>query len=146
MFHSAQDVREFATAGNAILTLESQKTGVHFTYRIRQAEDKNGKPVRRWFVSVLNGHDNNNDYAYIGLLDQASGDIEFRRTAKSRFGEDAPSVRGFRFMWNSVYADKIPCQMVIRHEGKCGRCARRLTVPESLDRGIGPECAGKLAA
>lgn len=27
------------------------------------------------------------------------------------------------------------------HEGRCGRCARRLTVPESILIGIGPECA-----
>jgi hypothetical protein len=26
------------------------------------------------------------------------------------------------------------------HEGRCGRCGRALTVPESVERGIGPEC------
>ena len=27
------------------------------------------------------------------------------------------------------------------HEGRCGRCNRALTVPESIASGIGPECA-----
>lgn len=140
-FHSPSDIRDFVLAGNATITLESEKTGAHFTYRVRQADDKNGKPVRRWFVSLLTGPDNESSYNYLGLLDQASGDVQFRLTAKSRASEDAPSVKGFRFMWRHIYADKMPCQMVVRHEGKCGRCARKLTVPESLDRGIGPERA-----
>lgn len=27
------------------------------------------------------------------------------------------------------------------HEGRCGRCGRKLTVPESIETGIGPDCA-----
>jgi hypothetical protein len=27
------------------------------------------------------------------------------------------------------------------HEGKCGRCGRLLTVPSSIESGIGPECS-----
>jgi hypothetical protein len=26
------------------------------------------------------------------------------------------------------------------HEGKCGRCNRKLTVPSSIESGFGPEC------
>jgi hypothetical protein len=26
------------------------------------------------------------------------------------------------------------------HEGRCGRCGRRLTVPDSIASGYGPEC------
>lgn len=141
MFQTAQDVRDFVLAGNATVTLESLKTGAHLTYRIGQAKDRNGNPTRRWFVSVLSGPDNENSYSYIGLLDQRDGDICFRLTAKSKAGEDAPSVRGFKFFWAAIYANKMPCQMIVRHEGKCGRCGRKLTVPDSLDRGIGPECA-----
>ena len=32
------------------------------------------------------------------------------------------------------------------HEGRCGRCARRLTVPASVASGIGPECAKMVCA
>jgi hypothetical protein len=30
------------------------------------------------------------------------------------------------------------------HEGRCGRCGRKLTVPESIESGFGPECASIL--
>ncbi len=155
MFNNAQDVREFTLAGKATITLESEKTGAHFTYRVRQALDqRTQEPAQRWFVSLLSGPDNENSYTYIGLLDCGArhanflapqGPVQFRQTAKAKIGADAPSVRGFVFFWNAINADKMPCSMIVRHEGKCGRCGRTLTVPESIDRGIGPECASKMA-
>lgn len=43
-----------------------------------------------------------------------------------------------------VAADPQKAQMAFAmKEGKCARCARQLTVPASLHRGLGPECAGK---
>jgi hypothetical protein len=34
---------------------------------------------------------------------------------------------------------KMP-NLEIWHEGRCGRCGRKLTVPESIHNGYGPEC------
>jgi hypothetical protein len=34
--------------------------------------------------------------------------------------------------------------LIIRYEGYCGHSGKVLTVPESIDRGIGPECAKRL--
>lgn len=139
-FKNAHDAREFIVAGKAIVTLESKKTGNWFTYKVSRVPDYRGKQVNRWFVSLLTGPDNENSYSYMGLLDQRDGDIEFRLTAKSKVPETACSVRGFRYMWNHLANGTIPADMIIRHEGKCGRCGRTLTVPESLHNGIGPEC------
>jgi hypothetical protein len=68
-------------------------------------------------------------------------DGQFRLTRSSRATLDAPSVKAFRFFFES---NRLHPELVVRHEGKCGRCGRTLTVPESIDRGIGPECAGKI--
>ncbi|MGQ4872128.1 MAG: DUF6011 domain-containing protein, partial [Candidatus Thorarchaeota archaeon] len=38
----------------------------------------------------------------------------------------------------SVYNVALPEKVRIWHEGKCGRCGRRLTVPESIESGYGP--------
>lgn len=35
----------------------------------------------------------------------------------------------------------LPETVEVWHEGRCARCARRLTVPESIILGLGPECA-----
>src|SRR5258708_38527897 len=145
-FATIQDAKDFALAGNAIITLQSLRTGAHFTYKIR-AKDVAGEikadytPDRIWFVSLLSGADNESDYQYLGLINKHR---EFRLTAKSRASANAPSVKAFEWFWHMV-RDGIPTELVVRHEGRCGRCGRTLTVPESIDRGIGPECAQKIA-
>jgi hypothetical protein len=140
-FATLEDARAFALAGNAILTLQSLKTGLHFTYRVRQAKDKQTQQPTPglYFVSLLaNGSpDGENNYRYLGMI----RDGEFRLTRASGAGESAPSVKAFRFFWGS---SELHEALVVRHEGRCGRCARTLTVPESIDRGIGPDCAQQM--
>lgn len=135
MFTSIESAREFALAGNAILTISSLKTGNRFTYRVRQATDKETKaPIAdMYFVSLLNGPDNENDYCYLGMVRNG----RFTLTKASKGGETAPSVVAFKFFMSTPI---LHPQMEIRHEGFCGRCGRKLTVPESIDAGIGPEC------
>jgi hypothetical protein len=36
-------------------------------------------------------------------------------------------------------------QLIVHHENHCGRCGRTLTVPESVERGIGPDCLAKMS-
>lgn len=127
----------FATAGNAIFTVESSRTGARFTYRVR-ARASIGNGVL--FVSVLTGSDNENDYSYIGWIDQWHG---FRHGgAKSSIGSDASSVIAFAWLWRHR---SNPSPARVYHEGRCGRCGRRLTVPSSIESGLGPECLEKSA-
>lgn len=133
---SSEAVRDFIFAGKAIITLVSEKTGARFTYKITQSDNAN-----LYFVALLNGPDNEGDYAYLGLF--RNGVYEHGR--KSKVGLDAPSAKAMLFFGSCVQDDKLPAQLQVWHEGRCGRCARRLTVPASVERGIGPECAGRLA-
>ena len=129
-------VRAFVLAGNATFTLVSIKTGTRFTYKVTKAE--NGK--RLYFVKLLGGPDNESDYRYMGVLDSNGA---FRRTAASKVGESAPSYKAFAWFWS---LKALPSTIEVWHEGRCGMCGRKLTVPESLERGIGPDCAGRMAA
>jgi Family of unknown function (DUF6011) len=136
-FASLEDAKAFALAGNAIITLQSLRTGEHFTYKIRAKQRDPRFPSVVYFVDLLSGPDNNSDYFYLGII--ANG--EFRLTKGSRTTLDAPSFKAFRFFWRST---TLHPELLVRHEGRCGRCGRTLTVPESIDRGIGPECAQKM--
>jgi Family of unknown function (DUF6011) len=136
MFTNVQDLHAYATAGRATLTLTSEETGTRYTFRISAAKDCE----TRWFVSLLTGPDNTSDYSYLGMIDGT----EFRTTKASKFAADSKPVRGFAFFWRHVAAQLFPPQMQIRHEGRCGRCGRVLTVPESIDSGLGPECRSKM--
>jgi DNA-directed RNA polymerase subunit RPC12/RpoP len=37
----------------------------------------------------------------------------------------------------------LPEQIKVYHEAKCARCGHRLTVPESIETGFGPNCLEK---
>jgi hypothetical protein len=53
-------------------------------------------------------------------------------------------VRGFQFFWKHVNAVLMPPEMEVEHSGHCGRCGRLLTVPSSVQSGLGPECQSKM--
>jgi Family of unknown function (DUF6011) len=135
MFTSIETARAFALAGNAILTISSLRTGAHYTYRVKQAKDSETSQPKpgTYFVSLLNGPDNENDYAYLGMVQNG----RFTLTKASKGGARSPSVVAFEFFMRTP---TLHPQMEIRHEGRCGRCGRTLTVPSSVDAGIGPEC------
>lgn len=123
----------FVLAGNARVTLVSEKTGARFTYRVRQPKD--GAPH---FVSVLVGSDNDRDFAFLGtIFDRAT----YRHGRKSKITEEAPSAKAFTYAWQYLARGEAPPFCQVWHEGTCGRCGRALTDPESIARGLGPKCA-----
>lgn len=140
-FLSAADARRFVTGGRAVLTVRSQRTGEHRTYRINRREGDDGRKTP-FFVSLLTGPDNTADYQYVGVLDESTGGL--RLTRASRFTCDSVPVRAFDYVMKRVFRGELPADADVMHEGRCGVCARALTVPESIERGIGPECWEKL--
>jgi len=137
-FAKASDTLNFMLAGNARITLQSEKTGVRYTYRVRQTENGDA-----YFVSLLTGSDNESDYTYMGLMQP---DLYFRLTKASRYGTQTAPVRAFCYVMKHLATGHMPPSVEISHEGRCGRCGRALTVPSSIASGIGPECAMKMAA
>lgn len=138
----------FILAGNAYFTVRSVKTGTRYTYRVNRAKcSRCGKTdcqcwaYPNYFVALLTGPDNTEDYQYLGMLGQAH---EFRLTRASRMDDASAPVKAFKYVWGWLQRGQMPPQCEIWHEGRCGRCGRRLTVPESVERGIGPECAGRM--
>ena len=131
------DWKSFIKAGKAIFTLVNEETGNRFTYKVKRLENK-----EIWFVSVLNGPDNYVNYKYLGTI----FDKDFRSTSKSKIGKDSLSYKAFDWLNKMLNFDKeLPENVKVLHEGRCGRCGRRLTVPESIESGFGPECITMIA-
>jgi uncharacterized protein DUF6011 len=130
------DARRFILAGNATFTVVSAKTGTRFTYRIRAKEIEGGRTLH--FVSVLTGADNESDYTFLGTVFEGK---TFKHSPRSHIGIDAPSARAFKWSFERIMGDGLGTDASVHHEGKCGRCGRKLTVPESIELGLGPECA-----
>jgi len=132
----------FIMAGNAYFTVRSIKTGTRYTYRVSRAKNDNPRYANSgetFFVALLTGPQNETDYSYMGIIRNR----EFRTTGKSRYNERTLPVQAFRWVLGWLQRDAFPPQTELWHEGRCGRCGRKLTVPESIEAGIGPECAGR---
>jgi hypothetical protein len=136
-FTSAADATRFIRGGNAIVTIASKRTGEHRTYRVSQPETDNGQ-TPPFFVGLLTGPDNGAAYTYAGILELNDGTI--RLTRKSRFTTDAPAIRGWNYVARHLAEGNLPPDADVMHEGRCGCCGRALTRPDSIARGIGPEC------
>jgi hypothetical protein len=150
--NNLENPKDFVLAGKAIFTVQNEKTGNRFTFKVKQADCYtnlvSSEKQKVWFVSVLNGPDNGSNYAYIGTIfgnqmNSKYGDRvhDFRHTQKSTVTAEAQCFKVFDWMLKNNLT--LPTFVKIHHEGFCGRCGRRLTVPASIKNGLGPECAKK---
>jgi hypothetical protein len=145
---------KFFTAGNCTFTVkvpacfcEKHGCNLHYTYKIEQSEPSDKYPKPAHFVKLLSGPDNTADYKYLGILNPETGEV--RLTAKSCAHDTAWSVRIVRRVLAQIFEGEGMAGILkhgwdVHHEGKCGRCGRPLTVPESLELGIGPDCANQM--
>lgn len=133
--------QSFILAGRAVFTVSSPKGG-RYTYKV-SLKAAEGRYPDTWFCKLLTGPDNTSDFTYMGILDRST--MAVRLTAKSAYGADSTPVKVLVWALAKIQTGSaLPAGYEIHHEGKCGRCGRALTVPESIVRGIGPECYGKM--
>lgn len=140
----------FLLAGNAYFTVRSMKTGTRYTFRVSAGKAREG--YCRWcrsnpchcvqphFVSYMSGSSNESDYTYLGMIQKG----EFKATKASSHLASSTVFKAFSFVFSHLVRVQMPPQAEIWHEGRCGRCGRKLTVPESIEAGIGPECATRM--
>jgi hypothetical protein len=151
--------QEIITAGKCVFTVEvppsfgltmENPPKPHYTYRVKL---KKGDPDGKWkndayFVGLLTGPDNTRDFTYLGKLIPETGEV--RLTSGSKYTDETWPVRIVRKVLARIYANDTDAISAagweLHHEGRCCRCGRTLTVPESVESGIGPECASKMAA
>lgn len=127
---------DFIFAGNSLFTVLNTNTGNRFTFKVKAAkEEKDSTDTKEThFVRVLTSPD---IYEFVGTTFER----KYKHSKKSRIGNEAQSVRVFSWIIAQLTGGTLPQFIEIWHEGRCGRCGRVLTVPSSIEVGIGPECA-----
>jgi len=141
---TSAEAKNFMLAGKAIFTLVSKRTGTRYTYKVTH-KDANGQYGESWMVSYLTGQDNEGDYTYLGQIhrDAVKG-FFFHATKASKHMVAALPFTGFNWAFERINAGiDVSEKMEVWHAGRCGRCGRLLTVPSSIEMGLGPECASK---
>ena len=137
--HKASDlvnIRDFILAGNSTFTLRSKKTATRYTFKVT----KRAGDSHFFFVGILSAPNNEDGYACVGTIS------DFTKFKPSKLGIEKYSgaLRAFIWFWqmtilgnSAILLNKIE----FFHEGRCCKCGRKLTVPESIVAGIGPECS-----
>jgi hypothetical protein len=120
---------DFILGGNALFTVQNTKTGNRFTYKVTKHKKEDV-----FFVKVLTNPD---IYQFVGSIRHNS---QYKHSSKSRISIDSQSVKVFDYLIIKLMSNTLPDFVQIWHEGRCGRCGRTLTVPESIESGFGPEC------
>ena len=140
--------KQFVLAGKAIFTLEIEPAYAsqnnlkpHYTFKVSHKPPQ-GNYKETWFVSYLTGPDNTSNYTYVGILSGEYGTV--RLTDKSKLKSDSLIYRllgrTLALIWKDDIQPLVDKGFNLHHEGRCCRCGRVLSTPESCDRGIGPEC------
>lgn len=107
----------------------------HRTIQIEQQDDDDDFMPGRLILSYLSGSDNERDYTRFGHVDER-GNV---RIWKKHQGIPA-LARAINVLIGDPQAAAQSYAMESEH---CYRCNRRLTSPESLRAGIGPDCMAK---
>lgn len=148
-------ILNYIRAGNATVTLVSRRTGTRYTFKFQRPKDWEPgpqRPVAPVFCKVLTGADNVGDYTFAGTMwpeDSAfsDGGQVYRHGKNTRVSFGAASVKALIWFVRTALApgnDVLLERCEVWHEGRCGRCGRKLTVPSSIRSGFGPECEGRM--
>lgn len=124
---------------NGTFTLTSKRTGNHITVKAETVKEDSrweaarGKQVFKFMV----GRDNENSFACVGFIE--NGRLNMFKKFQNQYSNRVQAAQ---------YAAQVLAQGIeeddsVLVEGAkcCLRCNRKLTNPESLRTGIGPECA-----
>lgn len=148
---------------NGTYTVASKVRG-HFTVKLWTAQK--GDLAGRRMLSILTGPDNETAFTGIAFWDDGKRLVTVWR--RYRGPESSMPIDGFHWQpkgW-SAYEQKLAIWADLavrgatpeRHgfwhgegytmelEGRCCRCNRKLTHPESIEMGLGPECAQIISA
>jgi len=133
--------------GKAIFTIEvptafasQYDTKPHYTYKINY-KAASGNYRENWFINLLSGPDNQSDYTYVGML--VNGQVQLSKASK--YTKDSWPVkilnRVLACYWAGEQNKIMAAGWNVHHEGACCVCGKPLTRPDSINAGIGPDCA-----
>lgn len=123
----------FIFSGKAVFTISSNKSGKRFTYKVKANKEDDNK----FFIYLLTGPDNTSDYSYLGMINKKH--LNVYPTQATRISVNSPSFKAIDWMLKS-FKEQKNSSFKIHHMGRCGRCSRPLTDPDSIERGLGPTC------
>lgn len=126
---------------NGTWTMVNKTTGEHRTFKIStKPEDSKFAPGER-VVALLSGSDNTSSYTGFGFVRKTEDGIYVWKTKQGLPGQSSAYDHYARMLAGMFLGDeRWTSRYTIEGSKCCLRCNRKLTHPESLETGYGPEC------
>lgn len=109
----------------------------HRTFRLTDGWTDDQKAAGTRVLAFLDGPDNSSSYSKIGFVTGTKLSVWRSSRAAER------TLQLARILIGDPEAAKQAGEAYAIASGRCYRCGRLLTVPASINRGLGPECASK---
>lgn len=130
-----QYIYQFLTSGKAYFTVLNTLTSKSFSYRLIKARGK-----ELYWLSVLSSP---NIYTFAGTIIPTNDGFKYHQ-GKGKYSFNVPSVKSVIWVLAKARKGGLPSSVEVLHIGRCGRCGRPLTDPESIKTGLGPICREKV--
>jgi hypothetical protein len=130
---------QFIFGGNSTFTVVSKATNNRFTFKVKKGKDETSP----FFVSYLFGNDNDSSYKFMGTI-FVEGKNKYKYFhSRKKINKYSQVNKTFEWVYNVLRTqNKQKFEMIeFWHEGKCGQCGKKLTVPSSIESGFGPVCS-----
>lgn len=137
-----ETLKPYITGGNSTFTIYSDKLKKRYTYHV--VRDKMLK--NRYLVSLMYGSDNadlKGSFRFLGLF--YSDSMTLKVNSIGVYKQDAAKMLDY-FLSIIDKRKDWPDTCEFYPSRKCVRCGRKLTTPESITRGIGPDCLEALGS
>lgn len=130
--------RNFVFAGRSVFTLENKETNNYITFKIARFKKKGVIVPNQFLVHSKVLNDATAGYQFLGLLNLEKK--YFKPWGSLRLKKDYLGYITFYWLMRNLENLEVFPKLEIYHEGRCAHCGMPLTVPISIDRGIGPDC------
>ena len=135
-FHSEDNSRRI------YFTLHNEVTGNNRTFRIEKNPTNAKFAPDTLALGLLVGPENDGESSYKTFAFVNDTDVvTWKKYRESKYNVLAQLVAG-TLLENPKY--NVPPTLKLIHAGRCFRCGRPLTTPQSIETGLGPICAEKL--
>jgi hypothetical protein len=134
------EIQPSATVADATYTVQTSETK-WYTVKIETVET--GKFAGKRIAIFLSGPDNETDFTGFAFVNEDGTVSTWKRFR-------TPEILPYQDALNTVIGHPVAAadfrEAYAKVSGRCARCGRKLTVPASLNRGLGPDCAEKMGA
>lgn len=133
--------KTFIFQGKALFTLENKEKGTNITFKIQKLKRKRDQPEEtRLFDVHVNAVNNlSQNSRFLGQVDRKMKTFKpHPRIDKTHIG--IQTINWLIEKWGDLEKIEAGGNLGMYHQGVCCKCGLTLTVPESIENGIGPQC------